>query len=140
MGINTFFRKVWNGAKTGATKVWGGLKKGAEFVGRMTKPIANIASTAGQILSVLPGKVGDFGKSLNRGIDAVKGIINMLPNSNVKDKLNNAVSTGSNFINDKIDRGKQFTENVNSKAQPWIQSSSQIADRINRYATDFTNH
>ena len=140
MGINTFFRKVWNGTKTGATKVWSGLKKGAEFVGRVSKPIANMASTAGQILSVLPGKAGDFGRALNSGVNAVKGIINMLPNSGVKDKLNNAIESGAGYVNDKIDKGKGLVEDLNRKAQPWIQSSSQIADRIGRYATDFSNY
>ena len=106
----------------------------------MAKPVANFASTAGQILSVLPGRIGEFGRAFNKGVNVVKDLVNLLPNSNAKEKINNAINNGSDWVNDKFDRGRQITENVNNTVQPWIHSGTQIADRLRRYATDFTNY
>ena len=140
MGLKNFFRNAWNGAKTGATKVFNGLRKGAEFVGRVAKPIGTLASTAGSILGVLPGKIGEFGKLINRGGDAIKSITNLLPNSDVKDKINHALDKGLDYGQRTINKGQNFINDVNNKAQPWLTSIPQITDRLNRFTTDFTNH
>ena len=140
MGLKNFFRNAWNGAKNGATKVFNGLRKGAEFVGRVAKPIGTLASTAGSILGVLPGKVGEFGKLISHGGDAIKSITNLLPNSEVKEKLNNAIDKGLDYSHRAIDKGQTFINDVNNKAQPWLTAAPQIANCLSRYATDFANY
>ena len=135
MGLKNFFRKIWNGAKTGATKVWNGLKKGAEFVGRVAKPIANIASKAGSILGVLPGKVGLIGKGLALGGNVVKSITDQLPNSAAKEKINSAidkaVDTGQRYVN----RASEGIQRFNGITQPWINAGANISRTIGNGAT-----
>ena len=140
MGIGNFFRNVWNGAKKGATKVYGGLRKGAEFVGRIAKPIGRLASTAGGIIGMLPGHVGLIGKVLFAGGEAIKSLTNSLPNSAVKDKLNNAIdrglTTGGAFVNS----AQRIAQKVSDSGQSYLNAGSNIINRIGNIATDFANH
>ena len=140
MGIGNFFRNVWNGAKKGATKVYGGLRKGAEFVGRIAKPIGRLASTAGGIIGMLPGHVGMIGKALFAGGEAIKSLTNSLPNSAIKDKLNNALdrglTTGGAFVNS----AQRLAQKVSDSGQSYLNAGANVINRIGNIATDFANH
>jgi len=133
------FRNVWNGAKTGATKTYGALKKGAQFVGRLSKPIANIATTAGGILGVLPGQIGLIGKALASGGNFIKSLTDSLPNSSVKDKINSAIDRGINYTNNATNRAQTFINADNTKVSPYIQAAPQISNKFGQYITDFVN-
>ena len=133
MGIGNFFRNVWNGTKKGATKVWSGLKKGAEFVGR-------IASTAGGIIGMLPGHVGLVGKALFAGGEAIKSLTNSLPNSAIKDKLNNAIDRGLTTGGALVNSAQRFAQKVSDTGQPYLNAGTNIINRIGNMATDFSNH
>ena len=140
MGIGNFFRNVWNGAKKGATKVYGGLRKGAEFVGRIAKPIGRLASTAGGIIGMLPGHVGLIGKALFAGGEAIKSLTNSLPNSAVKDKLNNAIDRGLTTGGDFVNSAQRLAQKVSDSGQSYLNAGSNIINRIGNIATDFANH
>ena len=140
MGIGNFFRNVWGGAKKGATKVWGGLKKGAEFVGRIAKPIGRLASTAGGIIGMLPGHVGLIGKALFAGGEAIKSLTNSLPNGAVKDKLNNALDKGLSSGGALVNSAQRLAQKVSDSGQSYLNSGSNIINRIGNMATDFANH
>jgi hypothetical protein len=106
MGIKDFFKKVGRGIKNVAGKVWGGIKKGAQFVGKVAKPIINIAKPVLNTLSMLPGKLGMIGKIGSAGAEFAKNIVDRIPNEDARNKLNNV-----------IDRGKEAVDNVQNKAQ-----------------------
>ena len=139
MGINNFFRNVLNGAKTGATKTYGALKKGDQFVGRLSKPIANIATTVGGILGVLPGKIGLVGKALASDGNFIKSLTDSLPNSSIKDKINSAIDRGINYTNNATNRAQTFINDVNTKVSPYILVAPQISNKFGQYITDFVN-
>ena len=140
MGIGNFFRNVWGGAKKGATKVFGGLKKGAEFIGRIAKPISHLAEGAGKLMGVLPGKIGQFGRALNQGGAFVRQLTNELPNSDVKNKLNEALNKGESIANNYTNRAQKYAENIRDSGQPWLKAGSSIINKIGGMATDFANH
>ena len=106
MGIKDFFKKVGRGIKSVAGKVWGGIKKGAQFVGKVAKPIINIAKPVLNTLSMLPGKLGMIGKIGSAGAEVAKNIVDRIPNEDARNKLNSV-----------IDRGKEAVDNVQNKAQ-----------------------
>lgn len=103
MGIKDFFGKVGRGiAKTGR---W--LKEKAfPVVGRIAKPILNT-------ISILPGKVGMIGKIGSAITGILHDTISKIPNKDVRDKLDNAVSNGNEKFQGIVDRGKGFAEGVN---------------------------
>ena len=140
MGIGNFFRNVWGGIKKGATKVWGGLKKGAEFVGRVAKPIGHLASAAGGIVGALPGHVGMVGKALFAGGEAIKSLTNALPNSAIKDKLNDAIDKGLSHGGALVNNAQRIAQKVSDTGQPYIKAGTDIVNRIGNMATDFANH
>ena len=140
MGIGNFFRNVWNGTKKGATKVWSGLKKGAEFVGRIAKPIGRLASTAGGIIGMMPGHIGLVGKALFAGGEAIKSLTNSLPNSAIKDKLNNAIDRGLTAGGALVNSAQRFAQNASNTGQSYLNAGTNIINRIGNMATDFSNH
>ena len=125
-----FFRKIGSGIKKGATKVWNWTQNAVQKVSKIARPIADIAAKVGGAMSALPGKAGAIGTGLAAGGETIKSITDMLPDSAAKNKINEsinrAVDTGQGYINKGID----FMNNVNNKAQPWINSGVNITRRI----------
>ena len=73
---------------------------------RVGSSLMNIAPKALKIggfvtgaLSHLPGIIGTAAGFLNRGINAANNVINALPNSSFKDKLQNLAEKTSNVVN-----------------------------------------
>ena len=125
-----FFKRIGRGIKQGATKVWDWTKNAVGKVGNFLRPISDVAAKIGGAMSMLPGKAGAIGTGLAAGGTAIKSITDMLPNSEAKEKINNAidkaVDTGQGYIN----KGVDFMNNVNNKVQPWINSGVDITRRI----------
>ena len=128
--FGNFFRKIGEGIKKGATKVWDWSKNAVQKVAKVVRPAADIASKFGGFMRVLPGKFGKFGELIHKGGEYAKGITNLLPNSEAKNKINEAIdkgiNTGQNFINKASDGVQRF----NNISQPWINSGVDIARHI----------
>ena len=125
-----FFKRASEGIKNGATKVWNWGKNAVQKVGKVVKPAAEIAGKIGNFLSVLPGKAGLLGKGLAYGANAIRGITNMLPDSEAKTKINEYIDKGERFGTNTVDKVRKVTENINRKAQPWINSGVNIANHL----------
>lgn len=125
-----FFKKIGAGIKKGATKVWNFGKKVVSKVGKVIRPIADIASKVGGIMSSLPGKAGLIGTGLAAGGSAVKGLVEMLPDSQAKTKLNEVINKGVDTGQNLIARGAAAMNNVNNKVQPWLNSGVNISRAI----------
>ena len=125
-----FFKKIGRGIKKGATKVWNWTKGAVSKVGKILRPVADIAAKVGGSMSALPGKAGAIGTGLAAGGSAVKAITDLLPDSEAKNKINEsinkAVDTGQSIVNN----GAQVIQRFNDKAQPWISSGVQIANKL----------
>ena len=128
--IKSFFSKVGEGVKRGATKVFQFGKGIVEKSGHIIRPAVDIAGKVSGVLSHLPGTVGTVGKAFSKGIDYVKGITNMLPNSKAKDIINSA----TNKIDDKgrslIDKGQRYAIDVKNKTIPWVDAGIGIVKKV----------
>ena len=135
-----FFKNIGQGIKRGATKVVDWAKnKAAPAIGRVVRPIVDIGSKIGNVLSYLPGTAGLIGKGITMGGEAIKGLTNLLPNSNAKDKINDSINrivdTGQNSVN----RVSEGIQRFNNKVQPWINAGVNIGNRIGDMANKFAN-
>lgn len=133
-----FFKNIGQGIKRGATKVVDFVKnKAAPAIGRIVRPAIDIASKVGGFMSVLPGKFGKYGELFHKGADAVREITNLLPNSQAKDKINDAVNTIDDGGGSLINKAQQGIERFNNITQPWLNSGINIARRIGDYSNRF---
>ena len=128
--IKNFFRKIGEGIKKGATKVWNWSKNVVQKVAKIARPVADVASKVGGAMSALPGKAGAIGTGLAAGGETIKQITDLLPNSTAKDKINNAIDKGLDTGQQFINRGALFATNLNNKFQPWINATSNIANKV----------
>ena len=125
-----FFKKIGRGIKRGATKVWDWTRNALHKVGKITRPLADVAAKVGGTMSALPGKAGSIGTGLAAGGEAVKAITDMLPNSAAKDKINESINKGLDTGQQYINKGIDFMNNVNNKALPWINAGVNISNAI----------
>ena len=125
-----FFKKIGSGIKQGATKVWDWTRNALHKVGKITRPLADVAAKVGGTMSALPGKAGSIGTGLAAGGEAVKAITDMLPNSAAKDKINESINKGLDTGQQYINKGIDFMNNVNNKALPWINAGVNISNAI----------
>ena len=135
MGIKDFFKKVWSGVKNVGGKIWNGLKKGIGFVGKIAKPIINIAKPILNGMSMIPGKLGIIGTVGSVASEAAKGLIDQIPNQDAKDKLNQLVDRGK----DLLDTGQQKAQEIASKVQPYAQAGLNIIDKVPLLANTVNN-
>ena len=54
------------------------------------------------------------------------GVVDMLPNSKIKDKIQNIVNRGDQAVDRVIDKGREMSD----KAMPWVNSGYDIARRV----------
>lgn len=106
MGIKDFFGKVWNGVKHAGRWVGDKLKQGVSLVGRIAQPILGG-------ISMLPGKIGMIGKIGSGVIGGINGIIDQLPEGNMKEKVRGWVDTGQNKFKQGVDKAGEIADTVN---------------------------
>ena len=128
--IGRFFKKIGQGIKKGATKVWNFGKKAVEKVGRVLRPVADVAEKVGGMMSNLPGKAGLIGTGLAAGGSTVKTLTDMLPNSKAKDKINEAINKGLDTGQNAVNKFSEGLTQFNNKTQPWIRSGVDISRKI----------
>ena len=105
MGIRSFFKKIGNGIKKAGRWV---RDKVLPVVGRIAKPVLNV-------LGALPGKLGMIGKVGSAVTGLLHGATEKIPNQGIKDKLNRYIDKGSEKFQHVIDKGKEFSDDVNRK-------------------------
>lgn len=127
-----FFKKIGQGIKKGATKIWDGAKKVIPRVVDVIKRAPEYADKAGRFLSLLPGKYGKFGELLHKGSQFVKPMIDVLPDSKAKEKINEYYNKGESKVQEIYDKGGGIIDDINKKAQPWIHAGGDIARRLAR--------
>ena len=125
-----FFKKIGRGIKKGATKVWDWTKNAAQKVGKVIRPVADIAAKIGGAMSALPGKAGAIAKGLAYGANTIKGLTNMLPDSQAKTKINEAINKGVDTGQNAVNRFSEGLTQFNNKAQPWINAGVDISRKI----------
>ena len=137
--IKNFFSRIGNGIKSGATKVWNGVRNGIGYVGRIAKPLSSMALGAGSILGRIPGTVGLVGKALQGGGAVLKSLTDSLPNSSVKEKINNAIEKGLNYGNSAINKAQNYANTISNTGQNYLYAGANIANKVGDIATDFVN-
>lgn len=103
MGIKNFFKKVWGGIKKAGRFV---RDKVFPVVGRIAKPILNV-------IGALPGKIGMIGKIGSGVASVLHETTNKIPNEQVRDKINGAISNVHEGFHKVVDRGKDFADAAN---------------------------
>ena len=116
MGLGSFFRGAWDKVKKVGGKIGGAIKNGARVVGRIAKPVANIISGVSGFLAGAPGKIGQIAGVVRKGIDGARKLIDLLPDSKFKtkleegsDKADDIVNKGEKFVSHYADKGKEYT-------------------------------
>ena len=102
-GIKRFFGKVWNGLKSAGRWV---KNKALPVIGRIARPILNV-------MGVLPGHLGMFGKIGSAVAGVASNIIDKIPNQNIQDKLHGIVDKANNTVQAGIDKGQQIAHTAN---------------------------
>ena len=129
--IGRFFKNIWNGVKNGATKVWNfGKNVVAPKIVKVIKKIPEIVDKVTGITSLIPGKAGLVSSLINRGANAVKGLTDMLPDGQAKTKINEAINKGVDTGQNIIDKGTNAITNITNKAQPWLNTATNISRRL----------
>lgn len=103
MGLKSFMGKVGRGIVKAGRWL---REKAFPVVGRIAKPVLST-------ISVLPGKIGMIGKIGSAITGMLHDTISKIPNKEVRDKLDNAVSNGNDKFQGVVDRGRNFAEGVN---------------------------
>ena len=128
--FGSFFKGLWSGIKKGAVKLWEGTKKVIPRVVDVIKRAPEYVDKAGRLLSLLPGKYGKFGELLNKGSQFVKPMIDVLPDSKAKEKINEYYNKGESKVRELYDKGGGIINDVNNRAQPWLNAGGDIARRL----------
>ena len=93
-------------------RLWNGIKKAARWVHRkVLKPVGRFVKKTGlkiadgvtSVASMMPGSIGAVAGLANKGIKAVRGIIDKVPAGKVKDKLQQGLDKAESVV----DKGKQ---------------------------------
>lgn len=121
MGIKSFFKKIGQGIKKAGRWV---RDKALPFVGRIAKPILGM-------IGALPGKIGMIGKIGSAVTGVLHGAAEKIPNQGVRDKLNRYIDQGSYKFNHVIDKGKEFSDDVNKKIGVVRDVGKTLKDRYN---------
>ena len=101
--IKRFFSKVWGGLKAGGRFI---RDKALPFVGRLLKPVLNIASA-------IPGKIGMIGQIGSVVHDVASDVIKQIPNKDTRDKIQGVVDHSNDKFQGVVDRGRGYAQTGN---------------------------
>lgn len=118
-------KKLWRGTKSVAGKIWNGVKKGAKFVGKIAKPILNVAQPILNGLSLLPSKLGVIGKVGSAAAGIAQNIIDRIPNDKAREKLTQVIDKGKALA----DQTQQKAQVVAGKVKPYADAGLDIIKR-----------
>lgn len=111
MGIKSFFGKIKNGIKAGFNWV---KDKAVPFVRDKVIPVASrIIKPVLGFASMLPGKLGTFGKIGQTIADTVSNVAGQIPNKDLRDKVQQGVSNLNDKVQSGISKGQDMATKVN---------------------------
>ncbi len=129
MGLGSFFKRAWDGAKKAGLYVAGKARQGINYIGKAAKPVMNIAHKTLGLAEHIPGFIGDTAKLINKGIDYGKSLIESLPDSRIKSKLKEYSDQGSDIVKRGVDYAQSQGNVVTSFAQqakPWLNAGNRL--------------
>ena len=122
------------------SKIVGGMKRIAQRTGSIVKEgikraapvVLNLAQKGTSLLQHAPEMIGTEAGLANKGINMVKGVVDRIPNSAARDKINNVLNQGQSAVNRGEDRAKQITSTVTKHASPILSTTANLAQQANR--------
>lgn len=137
MGLGEFFQGAWNKVRKVGGKIGGAIKGAVHTVGKITKPVMNIISGVSGFLQGAPGKVGKIAGAVRKGVDTAKKLINLLPDSNFKkrleegsDKAEQIVRRGEQVVGDVVEKGREYAPFID-KVGELVQRGGEAVNRSN---------
>ena len=119
MGVKDFFKKVGRGIGKFAGKVWNGVKKVGGVVGKIAKPVLGV-------MSHLPGIGGTIGRIGGKIVDGIKRVVDLIPNKNARDKLNQYTDKGRDIVN----KTENVVDGVGEKLRPWVEFGNKVMKKL----------
>ena len=122
------------------SKVGGGIKRVLQRTGSIVKEgikraapvVLNLAQKGTSLLSHAPGMIGTVAGLANKGINMVKGVVDNIPNSAARDKINSVLNQGQSAVNRGEDKAKQITSTITKHATPILSTTANLAQQANR--------
>ena len=121
----------------GLGNIFGGIRRFIQGAGRLArkivKPVKRIFGKVSpyvkngfEFATKIPGIIDTVRQKKGEITDKIDRIVDVLPDSKIKDKIKRAVDKGKEVADRVIDRGKQISD----KAQPWIKAGGRIYDQL----------
>ena len=122
----------------GLGKIFGGVRKFIQGAGRLARKIINpVQRIVGkispyvrkgiEIAGKIPGIIDTVRQRKGEITDKVDRIVDMIPDSKIKDRIRGAVDRGKDIADRVIDR----VQNISDRAQPWIKAGDRIYQHLN---------
>lgn len=128
MGILSILGRIGKFALSGGGI--GRLVKGAVNVGKkVLGKVSPLVKKGFGFIQKIPGFLGIAKKKKDQITDDIKDAVGKLPDSQIKDKLQNMVDRGDKAVDKVFDKGKDITD----KAMPWVQAGQNIMQPIMKY-------
>ena len=126
MGI---FSKVGGGIKRVLQRTGSIIKEGVK---RAAPVVLNLAQKGTSLLQHAPGMIGTVAGIANKGLNMVKGVVDNIPNSAARDKINSVLNQGQSVVNRGEDKAKQITSTVTKHVTPILSTTANLAQQANR--------
>lgn len=122
MGIASIVGRIAKAFKGGGRLAKNVIDKGRQIIGKVSPFIKKGFEFAQRI----PGFINNAKQKKEQVSSDIKGVVDMLPNSKIKDKIQNIVDRGDQAVGRVIDKGREISD----KAMPWVNSGYDISRRI----------
>ena len=122
MGFGSFIGKVGKIIRNGGRLVRNVIDKGKKIFGKISPYIKR----GFEIASKVPGVIDNIRKTKDRITSRVDDIVNLLPESKIKDKIRHVVDKGKEYSDKIINTG----QNIYNRARPWIDTGQNIYRKI----------
>lgn len=122
MGIASLVGRIAKVFKGGGRLAKNIIDRGRQIIGKVSPFVKKGFEFAQRI----PGFINNAKRKKEQVSDDIKGVVDMLPNSKIKDKIQNIVNRGDQAVDRVIDKGREMSD----KAMPWVNSGYDIARRV----------
>ncbi len=122
MGIASLMGRIAKVFRGGGRLAKNMIDKSRQIIGKVSPYIKKGFEFAQRI----PGFISNAKQKKEKVSDDIKSVVDILPNSKIKDKIQNIVNKGDQAVDRVIDKGKE----ISNQAMPWINSGYNISRRI----------
>ena len=122
MGIASLVGRIAKVFKGGGRLAKNIIDRGRQIIGKVSPFVKKGFEFAQRI----PGFINNAKQKKEQVSSDIKGVVDMLPNSKIKDKIQNIVDRGDQAVGRVIDKGREISD----KAMPWVNSCYDISRRI----------